>query len=272
MPHYKKRENMEDEKIIRDEATTFAKRYLRIQGVIQPIEIFDKVKSRLYDFYSPQAKSIFLDEIKLYVVDELQEHRDQSHGGNPDPNCGWENTAEKLLFYIRQEVGTLPVVAHQRNPTPETKHRQKVFVSYNHIDKEYLEDIKRHFKPFLKKINFWDDSKIQPGQKWKEEIRTAIHETKVAIFLVSTDFLGSEFIASEELPPLLKAAEEEGAVILIVILKPCLFEDFSDLNQFQAMNPPSRPISKMDVNEREELYVNLVRQTKRILMKKGGEA
>jgi hypothetical protein len=82
---------------------------------------------------------------------------------------------------------------------------------------------------------------------------------------VSTDFLGSDFISNDELPPLLKAAEEDGAVILIVILKPCLFEDFNELNQYQALNPPTKPVVKMDNVEREELFVNLVRQTKRIL-------
>ena len=87
----------------------------------------------------------------------------------------------------------------------------------------------------------------------------------MAILLVSTDFLGSEFISSDELPPLLKAAEEEGAVILIVILKPCLFEEFEDLNVYQTMNPPNMPISKMELNDKEELFVNLVRQTKRVL-------
>ena len=42
-------------------------------------------------------------------------------------------------------------------------------------------------------------------------------------------------------------------------------KDFEELNQYQAMNPPNLPISKMDENEKEELLVNLVRQTKRIL-------
>ena|SRR6478735_8845426 len=97
------------------------------------------------------------------------------------------------------------------------------------------------------------------------EIKKALNETKVAILLVSTDFLGSVFISNHELPPLLKAAEEAGAVILMVILKPCLFEEFPELNQFQAMNPPSRPVSRMEYDEKEELFVNLVRQTKRVL-------
>lgn len=109
-----------------------------------------------------------------------------------------------------------------------------------------------------------------PGQKWKEEIRKAIDACKIAILLVSTDFLGSDFIASDELPLLLKAAEDNGAVILIVIVKPCLFEDFPALNQYQAMNPSSKSVMKMNIVEREELYVNLVRQTKRILTSQSG--
>ena len=122
-----------------------------------------------------------------------------------------------------------------------------------------------HFKPLFEQIDFWDDARINPGQKWRAEIRKAIGETKVAILLLSATFLASDFIATDELPPLLKAAEQEGAVILIVILKPCLFEEFDELNQYQAMNPPSLPIIKMNITEKEELYVNLVCQTKRIL-------
>lgn len=259
---------MSDEQIIRHEAQRFAKKSLRIRGTVDPVALISKVKNRLLDFYTAESKSIFLDEVKLYVLTELQKHRDEHHKGKADPDCGWEITVEKLLFYLRQELGKLPIVAHQKNPTSEKRDRDKVFVSYSHLDKEYLTDVKRHFKPFLKQIDFWDDTKIEPGQKWRDEIRNAINETKVAILLVSTDFLGSEFIATDELPPLLKAAEEEGAVILIVNLRPCLFDEFPDLNQFQAMNPPNRPISKMEINEREELFVNLVRQTKRILEEK----
>jgi hypothetical protein len=259
----------EDETIIRKEAEQFYEWKLGVSTNAQSIDQFHIVKQRLRDFYTPESKAIFLDEIQKRMLADLEEHRKEKHGGQRSPTCRYEIDVEKMLFYIKQEIDTFPKIAHQKFDTQPGNIRNKVFVSYSHLDKDYLIDIQRHFKPFLSKIDFWDDTKIQPGQKWKEEIRKAIKETKVAILLISTDFLGSEFIASDELPPLLKAAEEDGAVILSIILKPCLFEEFPELNQYQAMNPPSRTILKMNYEEKEELYVNVVRQTKRILNEEG---
>jgi len=256
---------MQDEIIVRQEAKQFFEWHIGGGGHNEPIKQFHQIKERLYDFYSDEFKSIFLDEIQNIITSQLLDHRNKAHNGSPKPDCQYEITAEKLLFYTNQELKTLPLFAHQRAETNPEQKRDKVFVSYSHLDKEHLTDIQRHFKPFLSQIDFWDDSKIQPGQKWKDEIKNAINQTKVAILLVSTDFLGSDFIATDELPPLLKAAEENGAVILILILKPCLFEEFDELNKFQALNPPSNPVIKMDYAEKEDLFVNLVRQTKRIL-------
>lgn len=256
---------MNDEEVIRKEAQEFHEDGIVMSNSTRAIDDVHKLQRRLLDFYSPEHKAIFLDEVEKQIKKKLQTHRDKSHEGKPGINCSYEEKPVGLLFYIKQEFENLPIVVHQKNDSVITEKRNKVFVSYSHLDKEFLEDIKRHFKPFLKEIDFWDDSKIQPGQKWKEEIKVAINECKVAILLVSTDFLGSEFIATDELPPLLESAEKNGAVILTVILKPCLFEEFESLNQFQAMNAPSKPVIKMEYSEKEELYVNLVRQTKKIL-------
>ena len=256
---------MDTELIIRAEAKDFYDRMI-INSSKLAIEDFHAVKSRIEDFYSSADKACFLDEVEVLMKAHLQEHREQAHGGESIATCGKEVKTEKLLFYIKQEIGTLPVIAHQKFSVTQGRERNKVFVSYSHLYKRFLSDIQRHFKPFLETIDYWDDSKISPGQKWKQEIGIAISATKVAILLVSTDFLGSDFIITNELPPLLSAAEKDGATILTIILKPCLFEEFNDLNKYQAMNPPSRPVSKMEEDEKEELLVNLVRQTKRILV------
>lgn len=251
--------------IIKEEAFSFIANSIDIEGNEEAIENFRQIKRRLDDFYSPEAKSIFLDRVKDYINKRLNYYRDNHSERKVVNDYFYEAKVRKLLFYIKQEMGTLPLVAHQKNISNYEK-RELVFVSYSKYDKEpYLTEIRKHFKPFLKNIEFWDDSKILPGQKWREEVKLAISNTKVAILLISADFLASDFISSEELPPILKLAEEQGAVILNVILRPCLFEEFDELNQFQAMNSPSNPVIKMNQTEREELYSNLVRQTKKIL-------
>lgn len=137
--------------------------------------------------------------------------------------------------------------------------RTKVFVSYSHRDADWLKRLRVHLKPLERDfdVDVWDDKKIAPGSKWRAEIARAIEATRVAVLLVSADFLGSDFIASDELPPLLKAAEEEGAVILPVILSPSWFGRTESLSQFQTVNDPASPLIGMTKAEQEMVFVKV---------------
>jgi hypothetical protein len=121
--------------------------------------------------------------------------------------------------------------------------RTKAFICYCHRDLNYLGRLHVHLAFYEKRglLNIWDDMKILPGTLWREEITKALHSAKVAVLLVSADFLASKFIAENELPPLLASARSDGTIILPVILGPCRFSD-SELSQFQAINNPSKPL------------------------------
>jgi TIR domain len=137
--------------------------------------------------------------------------------------------------------------------------RNKVFISYNHNDAEWLRRLRVHLKPLERDhgLEIWDDTKIKPGLQWTEEIAQALATAKVAVLLISADFLASDFIATDEIPSLLRAAEKEGAVILPVILSPSRFLRHASLNQFQAVNNPSRPLIELTKSEQEAILVKV---------------
>jgi len=142
-----------------------------------------------------------------------------------------------------------------------------VFVSYSHVDAAYLARLRTHLKPLERAglIDLWDDTKIRSGDKWKEIIAVALERAAVAVLLISADFLASDFIDQNELPPLLRAAEEKGTWILPLIVKPCGFARNKNLSLFQAHNDPAKPLISMSESEQESAYARLAERIEAVI-------
>ncbi len=146
-------------------------------------------------------------------------------------------------------------------PAPLQKaQRQRIFIGYCQKDKKHMLQLQIHLASYERSrlVDTWDDTKIAAGTNWLGEIQRALDATRIAILLVSADFIASNFIAENILPPLLKAAETSGAIILPVIVSYCAFED-TPLQYFRPVNNLSKPLNKMKVSDRDEVWTNLVR-------------
>lgn len=137
----------------------------------------------------------------------------------------------------------------------DTRERTKVFVSYSHADDEWLERLRVHLKPLKKSIDLWDDGRIRPGSEWLAEITKALEEARAAIFLVSADFLASDFITNIEVPALLKSARDGGIEILSVIVGPSQFASVEALSKYQTVNDPKAPLIGLSKAKQEEVFV-----------------
>jgi hypothetical protein len=136
--------------------------------------------------------------------------------------------------------------------------RAGAVVSYSHKDAKHAERLRIHLSPFVrdKKVDYWIDNMIKPGSTWRDEIKQSFDCAKVAIVLVSANFLASEFIMENELPPLLIKAEQSKVIILSVLLSPCAFKH-SPLFKYQAINSASKPLSGMGWHGRETVWADL---------------
>jgi TIR domain len=107
----------------------------------------------------------------------------------------------------------------------------------------------------------WDDTKIRAGAKWKQEIVRALDVAKVAVLLVSPNFLASDFIADHELPPLLKDAEKQGKVILWVYVSSCLYDE-TEITEYQAAHDISKPLDILTPGEQNAVLLHVCKQIK----------
>ena len=137
--------------------------------------------------------------------------------------------------------------------------RTQIFVSYCHADADWLKRLQVHLKPLERAglIDRWDDTRLQAGDVWRDEIEKALDAARVAVLLVSADFLASDFIATDELPQLLAAAEAKGLKILSLIVGPSRFKRMPELSRFQAVNDPDQPLIGLSKAEQETELLKL---------------
>ena len=99
-----------------------------------------------------------------------------------------------------------------------------VFISYSHKDEEWKEKLVPHLQALEQAgigMHVWHDRKIDGGDKWYPEIQEAMTNAAAAILLISSDFLASRFCVQEEVPALLKRQENEGMLLIPVLLRAC---------------------------------------------------
>jgi hypothetical protein len=99
------------------------------------------------------------------------------------------------------------------------------------------------------------------GSKWIDEIRTALAKARVAVLLVTKDFLASDFIHDEELNPLLLHAKRGGVRILWIPVRASSFHK-SPIKDYQALIEPNIPLAQMRAH-RDTAWVEICKEIER---------
>jgi hypothetical protein len=162
-----------------------------------------------------------------------------------EPDLFVDSFKSQVKDALEREAGEIP--------EPENNN---IFISYSHSDYAFLQRLLVHLRPLEKAglINPWEDTRLRAGDLWKQEITKALERAGAAILLVSADFMASEFIVENELPPLLAKAEAGGTRIIPLIIKPCRFTRDKNLARFQSVNDPRNPLISLSEASREEIY------------------
>jgi len=113
--------------------------------------------------------------------------------------------------------------------------KPKIFLSYSHEDEAWKELVLKHLHVPERQalLEVWADERIEGGARWNDQILGAIDSARVAVLLVSANFLGSEFILDVEVPRMLKRLQAGRLKILPVLVRPCLWPSVPWLAELQ---------------------------------------
>jgi CheY-like chemotaxis protein len=141
--------------------------------------------------------------------------------------------------------------------------RNCVFIGYSHKDHAWLEKLQSHLKTLVREDAFivWSDKDIKTGAEWRKEIQKALSLAKVAVLLVSPNFLSSDFIVEKELHPLLLSSQKDGVTIIWVAISASLYEE-TKIEEYQAANNPNEPLDSMPKNKQNVEFVKICKQIK----------
>lgn len=180
-----------------------------------------------------------------------------------DPASRYKSAGQFASAFGKAVSENIRVLTDGQCPPRRERNREqraRVFVSYSHKDAHWMRRLQVHLHPITRdgRIDVWDDSRIRPGTNWRDTIAEAVRHARVAILLVSADFLASELIAQNELIPLLTAAAATDAHmrILPLIVGPSLVAEHRILAGIQPVNP-GRPLLRMSRYEAEQILVGL---------------
>ena len=151
---------------------------------------------------------------------------------------------------------TLAKSAQERKDMPP-----KIFISYSHSDEKFKDELVKMLAGLQRRrvIDAWQDRRIEPGEEWFKAIKQAIQESDMAVLLVSADFIASRFINDDELPDLLKRREEEGMIVIPIIVRDCLWQSEPVLKDLQALPTDGKAVITFSeaTGERDQVWTKI---------------
>lgn len=146
----------------------------------------------------------------------------------------------------------------------------QIFISYSHKDEAWMERIQAHLKVLVEegRLSLWVDTQIEAGEDWLPAIEQAMASCRVALLLVSADYLSSPFILKNEIPKLMKRRSAEGVRVVPLILRPCPWKSVPWLQAMMLRPKDGKALSGMSEYDAEEAIATLVEEIAKLLVAK----
>lgn len=171
--------------------------------------------------------------------------------------------SNQWIFHYNDQYFDLKLFrAHLKN---ELK-MKKIFISYSKADAHYLQQFENHLSALKRNgsISTWNCRQLLPGEKWDGKIKKELEEADIIIFLVSSDFLATDYIWDIEIKYAIdkENANPDAVKVVPIIIRSCVWED-TPLSAYNTAPKKAQVITLS--NNLDEAFTDAVRDLKKIL-------
>jgi hypothetical protein len=137
----------------------------------------------------------------------------------------------------------------------------KLFISYTHKDESYKDDLLAHLAALRRdgRIEDWHDRCIVAGAKWEDRINEELTSSDMILFLVSSDFINSDYCYGKEVHRAIELHDQGKAQVIPIIIRACDWHE-TPLSRLQALPKDAKPISSWP--DKDEAYLNVIKGIK----------
>lgn len=147
-----------------------------------------------------------------------------------------------------------------------------VFISYAREDIKYLKEFLNHLSGLQRIgiINSWFDSNILAGDKWNDEIKKKLGESEIIIFLISSDFMASDFINDVEMKIAFERHSKNEVRIIPIVIRSC---DYSSLplTDLQLLPTNGKPVKSSYWFDEDAAWESVVKEITILIDRKSSE-
>ena len=139
-----------------------------------------------------------------------------------------------------------------------------LFISYSHKDERFRDELRSALTAYERKgeLAVWDDTRIVPGQKWEAEILGKLERASIIVFLLSNDFIRSDYCMQKEMQRALERDAAGECAIVPIVVRACRFEKL-EVGQVQAILPKAKPIKQH--KDRDAAWLDVTKQLDRVI-------
>ena len=117
-----------------------------------------------------------------------------------------------------------------------------VFISYSFKDSDWKSRILGVLKS--RGVDVWEDSRLETGDNFDEVIHRAIDSARVAVLLITPNYLSSPTIQKEQVPYLL--ARQSRLRLYPILVEACEWQSFDWLNRLLLFPSDLEPLARTE--------------------------